>query len=914
MSFLNKRGGRLTKWKGKVASLAALTASVAISAISVPSLAKAQCVTAGGTATCSGTIALSGGELFDWTPTTSLTFSSDLHATSAGGGLFQFIGSSAAPATDLVMTVEQGARFEFSGVSDVLRLVAGTDQTSRIILSGTIINTDRRGVRHQINGVGPVGAHNVVLSCGGLIDTEQTGIWTRTNPTAGDGQISFQIDGTIRNATVRGIHISQNSEADIPVTVNIGATGVMESGQQALYIGNNSTTAATIVNIDGRVVGGWNMAAIGGANGNFGPTAAVTIQAEDGGSQIRIGQGGQVSSLNDLVINDLDAGLNTDTSAEMELVNDGTITGYVLLDGGNDTFTNRSANSWNIRNFAATTGPNTRDTENVALSDFGAGADTFTNTANGVVRLLTVGDQTGFSTDTTDDAQPTAWLTSGVTEYFPDAVLVSQPSAMRSITETGVEQTHLVNLERFENAGLLTMADAETGGTGPVAGDVFVITGNATANGTSGGGVYVSNGGRVHIDTVLNDGTVDETDLLVVDRASVGSGPTQIVVTSARPGNAASTDLNGNGRADAGEGILVIQSLENGSDAGAFALASPVEEGVFVYDLDQTDGQNWYLQTVVGALSSVARVYEAVPHILMTELPTLEQRVGQRLWNNSPTSSEKGLQKGSWVRLTGEFSKTDLNSGTSFDSNEWQLQAGLDLPLETGRSGQWVLGATAQIGSVDASVSGSHGGGSIDSESFGIGATATWYGNQGTYLDFQGQVNWHDSSLASANVGKLSDGETSQSYAFSVEAGHRFTVSETGGLTPQAQLTWSKLDGAEFTDDAGNGVDLGSNSRVIGRLGLAYDHQVQTGVNEYRKLYVIGNILHDFSGSNEVTVGGAVLKSERDSTWAELRIGGSIAWDKSKSLYSEASYRTSLDNPSSDNRSVMFNAGFRWEF
>jgi fibronectin-binding autotransporter adhesin len=292
----------------------------------------------------------------------------------------------------------------------------------------------------------------------------------------------------------------------------------------------------------------------------------------------------------------------------------------------------------------------------------------------------------------------------------------------------------------------------------------------------------------------------------------------------------------------------------------------------------------------------------------------LEQRVGQRLWNTSPASSENGPQRGSWVRLTGDFSKTALNSGTSFDSDEWQLQAGLDLPLDVGSSGEWVLGATVQVGAVDASVFGSHGGGSIDSESVGIGATATWYGNQGTYFDLQGQVNWHDTSFASANVGDLRDGEKSQSYAFSVEVGQRFAMSETWGLTPQAQLTWSQFDGSEFTDDVGNGVDLGSNSRMIGRLGLAYDRQVKTGTNEHTKIYVIGNILHDFSGSSEVTVGGTALKSEQDSTWAEIGMGGSIDWGNGKSLYSEASYRTSLDNPGSDNRSVMLNAGFRWQF
>src|SRR3546814_19482897 len=117
--------------------------------------------------------------------------------------------------------------------------------------------------------------------------------------------------------------------------------------------------------------------------------------------------------------------------------NYGTLTGNRNLGGGEDVFTNYSSNSWNVRNFSVSGDPAVRDTENVALSDFGSGNDVFTNTASGTVRLLTVEDMTGFTADTTDDTPPTQWLTPGVAEYSPGM-------AGRSIREAGVEQAQQI--------------------------------------------------------------------------------------------------------------------------------------------------------------------------------------------------------------------------------------------------------------------------------------------------------------------------------------------------------------------------------------------------------------------------------------------------------------------------------------
>jgi fibronectin-binding autotransporter adhesin len=214
-----------------------------------------------------------------------------------------------------------------------------------------------------------------------------------------------------------------------------------------------------------------------------------------------------------------------------------------------------------------------------------------------------------------------------------------------------------------------------------------------------------------------------------------------------------------------------------------------------------------------------------------------------------------------------------------------------------------VLGVTGQYGKVSATVSNALGLGTIDAEGFGLGATATWYGNTGTYVDLQAQANWIDSDIASSAAGALVKDHRTKAYALSAEVGRRLALSDTSALVPQAQVTVGSVDGGSFTDSASNAVDLGNNDRVVGRIGLAYEFASQkaAGGNQ-TKAYVIGNILHDFSGNNSVNVSGASLSSRAaEKTWGEVGLGGAYAIDANKTLYGEALYRAALGGGSSNN-------------
>src|SRR5262249_60839180 len=86
----------------------------------------------------------------------------------------------------------------------------------------------------------------------------------------------------------------------------------------------------------------------------------------------------------------------------------------------------------------------------------------------------------------------------------------------------------------------------------PAAGDVLVITGSRQA-GVPGTGTYISNGGTLKLDTVLNQGgAATRSDTLVVDGTLVGGGgATNMVIRNA----------GGGGALTVGDGILVVQVL-----------------------------------------------------------------------------------------------------------------------------------------------------------------------------------------------------------------------------------------------------------------------------------------------------------------------------------------------------------------
>ena len=795
------------------------------------------------------------------------------------------------------MTIDLGGPVS-GGVDGVEAFNNGTGQLS-ITTAGSV--TGAAGV-----GVGALHYGNAEMTIAtGDVSGGTFGVYAENN---GAGFLSITTAGAVSGGSADGIYAT-NSVASTDVRVD--AQGDVTGGRDGIRVRSYGTGIAEVA-VGGSVLGGTG--------------AGIDIESAADGTVIEVGAGGRVGSLSDQAIRVGDTGAT--------ITNDGTVVGFFTLGGGNDSMTNTAATSVDLRAFADTDGDGIRDTKNIAVASFGGGTDGFTNAAGGFVRLLTVEDQNGFTAATDDDVAPVAFSTSGVVGYTPAGVTDV------SIETAGVERAHLVGLESFTNAGAITMQDAMTGGLGPVAGDVLVITGSETA-GVPGGGVFVSDGGSLYLDTVLNDGVVDTTDVLVVDSTAVAGGATAVFVANAG-GLGASTDVNDNQVADEGEGILVVEVLEPGASASdAFTLGAPVIGGVYRYELSQgATGGDWYL---VSSLASSLAVYEALPQALFTlnRMGSLRDRIGNRVWAADVAGQEsEGTQAvrrraGSdvrselaapevrtgmvWGRLDGQIRRgveADVSGfEVGYDVDRWRLQVGMDLLALERSGGELVVGLSGQLSEADLDLGSEIGGGSVEATQYGLGTAVTWYGHGGLYVDGQLQLGLFQVDLETDEAGRLRSDNDGVGYGLSVEVGKRFALNRGWSLTPQGQLSYGSVDVERFTDAFGARVSMSGADSLTGRLGLAADYE-RSVADEGRqwRVYTIANLSYQALGSARVRVDDQLVASREDRWHGEVGVGGTHSWaDGRYTLFGQVDVGTSLED-FADTYDLTATAGLRLSF
>ncbi|QOD66869.1 autotransporter outer membrane beta-barrel domain-containing protein [Brucella anthropi] len=490
------------------------------------------------------------------------------------------------------------------------------------------------------------------------------------------------------------------------------------------------------------------------------------------------------------------------------------------------------------------------------------------------------------------------------------------------------------------NAGTITTVDDAVG-------DVVIVGGN-----------YNGNGGQMLFDVALGDDS-SKTDMIIVNGDT--SGTTNVGVNN----------VGGTG-AKTNEGIRIIEV--NGASNGSFSLIGDytvggkqaVVAGAYAYQLYQggtstpTDG-NWYLRSQLTDPSNPSTTptnpttptaplyqagvptYEAYPQALLglNGVPTLQQRVGNRFWAGNGNKvvaqgadpvgtpyaapEEAGVAiegNGVWGRIEGAHNSIEprfSTSATDYDQNVFKLQAGIDGLLAETENGKLIGGVTIHYAHGKTDINSVYGDGEIRTDGYGFGGTLTWYGENGFYLDGQGQVTWYTSDLNSllANT-NLTDGNDGFGYTLSLEGGKRIAIDPAWSLTPQAQLVYSNVDFDAFTDVFGSRVSIDRGESLQGRLGLTLDHenswQNDKGLLDRTHVYGIANLYYEFLEGTKVDVQGVSFASRNDRVWGGLGIGGTYNWDDDKySIYGEGLVNTSLNN-FGDSYSVKGTVGFRMKW
>jgi fibronectin-binding autotransporter adhesin len=323
--------------------------------------------------------------------------------------------------------------------------------------------------------------------------------------------------------------------------------------------------------------------------------------------------------------------------------------------------------------------------------------------------------------------------------------------------------------------------------------------------------------------------------------------------------------------------------------------------------------------TVIGPIYQPgAPIYEAYGQVLqsLNGLQTLRQRVGERFdgrTDDTPNAAGRAI----WARIDAAHSRVApgfSTTGASYMIDSWRLQAGADGEVFASEAGTLVGGVSLHHGEALADIASVFGRGKIKASGSGFGGAMTWYGATGFYADAQAKLSWFDSDLSSTTAGRqLAKGKAGFGYALGLELGRRIALSGGWSLTPQAQLTYARVDADSFIDPFGARVALGDGDSLRGRLGLSADYRRSwrddTGRQVNASLYGIANLRYEFLDGTTATVAGTPLTSRGERLWGGLGLGAKYETGR-YAFYGEVEAQTSLAH-FADSHSLTGRAGIR---
>jgi fibronectin-binding autotransporter adhesin len=371
----------------------------------------------------------------------------------------------------------------------------------------------------------------------------------------------------------------------------------------------------------------------------------------------------------------------------------------------------------------------------------------------------------------------------------------------------------------LDNRGTVTMANG-------VAGDRMIVT----------GGTYVSNGGQVLIDTVLNEGGANaQSDRLVADATSVGSGgATRITVHPA----------GGQGALTQQDGIQVVAvGNRSVSASGAFVLDGRVVAGPYEYKLfeggvsDPADGQ-WYLRsarptpTPPGPPEPLFRpevaAYLANQHLAgQMFVHSLHDRLGEpQFVAGQGSDPAQGQARSGWLRMTNNWEGSRSADGNfKVSTYDFQMQGGAELAKEQvmGKADRLHLGVMGSYGTASSHVdaAGNPAGAKGTVEGWLVGPYGTWYQNDetklGAYVDTWFQYGWFSNRVEGDQLPTVR--YNAQGWAISGETGYALPLRNDWVVEPQAQLIYVNYREGDITEPNGTRVSGADASGWITRLG-----------------------------------------------------------------------------------------------
>mgnify|MGYP003186331242 CR=1 FL=1 len=248
-----------------------------------------------------------------------------------------------------------------------------------------------------------------------------------------------------------------------------------------------------------------------------------------------------------------------------------------------------------------------------------------------------------------------------------------------------------------------------------------------------------------------------------------------------------------------------------------------------------------------------------------------------------------GTESGLWARAYGGRISYDANNAYMKNSY-WAAQVGIDKRLASG----WHVGGA--FGYNDGSATYRYGG-KGDPKLYTLAAYATRVSEDGQYVDVIAKAGKLSNKFTAYNkysapaLRNYVEGKyDTYGYGISAEYGKKIRMGK-GFVTPQAELTWSRLSSDSFDAAAPSGesmrVNQSSVNSLIGRLGVVAGVESDKG-----NFYAKASLFHEFDGDGHILFSEPGKTGKRSSfslkdTWAEIALGGNYYLSPRSMIYAD---------------------------
>ncbi|HAW1516903.1 TPA: autotransporter outer membrane beta-barrel domain-containing protein [Escherichia coli] len=815
-------------------------------------------------------------------------------------------------------------------------------------VTGTIVNN---GGRENIYSDGS--ATSTTLNSGGVQAVSGGGVATSTLVNSGGSQYVYS-GGNALNASVNdgGRQFISSGGSTTNTTINSGGgqylyagnatkTTVNNGGSQ--YVSSGGSATDTTVNSGGR-----QNVYIDGNVTETTITSGGMLQVEAGGSASKVTQnsgGAVVTNTSAAVSGTNDNGsfsIAGGSAANMLLENGGYLT---VFDGhqASDTMVG-SDGTLDVRSGGVLYGTTTLTDKGTLVGDvvtnegnlyyLNNSAATFAGTLTGTGTLTQEGGGTRFSGLLSQDG--------GIFLQSGGAMTMDALQAKANVTT--------------QSGTTLTLDN----GT--------ILTGNVAGDNTGAGDMAVKGASVWHLDgdstvgaLTLDNGTVDfrpsvttrltpafQAVSLTLGSLS-GSGTFRMNTDIAShtgdmlnvAGNASGNfvlDIKNTGLepVSAGAPLQVVQT--GGGDAAFTLKGGKVDAGTWEYGLSK-ENTNWYLKVDTpptnpdagspgtgnpdagnpdagkpdaGTSSSPVRrttksadavlgMATAPAYVFNSELDNLRFRHGDVMQN---TRAPGGV----WGRYTGSDNRISGGASSGYTLTQNGFETGADMVFDLSDSS---LAVGTFFSYSDNSIKHARGGKS-NVDSTGGGLYATWFDNDGYYVDGVLKYNRFNNELRTwMSDGTAVKGDYSQNgFGGSLEAGRTFSLNENAWAQPYVRTTAFRADAK----------DISLNNGMKANIGATKSLQAEAGVNLGMDLDVAGKtvkpyfkaaVSHEFSDNNKVQINNRYdFSNDISGTIGKYGLGVNIQLAANAGIWAEAFYQKgeNIESP------ITGSAGFRINF